>query len=243
MKYSILVIITLIMHDSFGFTLNSSTNPNLLGWADPNIQLMVNTTNCPAGVDVPGIISDAVKVWNNISTSSVKVSYGGTTTSTTFSSPPTVYCETNFQVVVGADQNFVPGAAAASTAGGRIVSGLMYLNASVGNANIANYDQTKLKIILAHEIGHILGLGHSESTPALMYYNAGAKSNLNLAQDDIDGMSYLYPNNELSNGKFAGCGLIKAIPPPSYTDKNTVLLLLLLPLILLFGLRNRRRAH
>jgi len=68
---------------------------------------------------------------------------------------------------------------------------------------------------IAHEIGHAIGLGHAESQhkEALMYYKT---SNLrkNLAQDDMDGISYLYPVDG------DGCGLIvssvddkKQLPP------------------------------
>jgi len=68
---------------------------------------------------------------------------------------------------------------------------------------------------IAHEIGHAIGLGHAESNhaEALMYYKT---SNLrkNLSQDDMDGISYLYPVDG------DGCGLIvssindqKQLPP------------------------------
>ena len=42
-------------------------------------------------------------------------------------------------------------------------------------------------------MGHILGLGHSEDSDAVMapYYN-GNKENLTLAQDDINGIKALY---------------------------------------------------
>lgn len=235
----ILFYLNLITTSSFAFTLSSSTNPNLEGWAGGDVQLLVNTANCPANVDVVGIIKDSVAVWNNVPTSSVKVSYGGSTTSTTFASPTTVYCETNFQTVVGADQNFVPGAANTGTVGGRITQGILYLNVSAGNANIANYDQTKLRIILAHEIGHILGLGHSGTANSLMYYNASARQKLSISQDDIDGISYLYPSNEFSDSKFAGCGLVKDLPPPKGGGLTLLMLMLCLPLLVAVRFRNR----
>ncbi len=59
--------------------------------------------------------------------------------------------------------------------------------------------------VIAHEIGHAIGLGHAESDhqEALMYYRT---TNLrrSLAQDDIDGISYLYPVDG------DGCGLISS---------------------------------
>lgn len=211
---SAILISIFLFQTAHAFTLNSSTNPNLQGWDDADIKLYVNTANCPAGVDVIGVIKDAVDVWNNVPTSKVKVSYGGETSGTTMSSPTTVYCETNFQAVTHADQNYVPGAAAADGSTGRITRGILYLNASAGTGNIGNFDRTILELILAHEIGHILGLGHSHDKNALMYYDASAKQELSLAQDDIDGISYLYPSDE-SKGQIMGCGLVKGLPPPS----------------------------
>lgn len=217
------------------FTLNSPNNPNLEGWRNSNIELLVNLANCPSGIDVVGLISEAADVWNHAPTSRVKVSYGGTTTSTAWSSPTTVYCETNFQAVVGADQNAVPGAAAVDGSTGEITRGVLYLNVSAGQANIANFDSKLLKIILAHEIGHILGLGHSESSSALMYYDASSKQELNLSQDDIDGISYLYPSDELSGDDFAGCARIQNSRPMPPSQTGATLLLLLLPLIAWFS--------
>lgn len=54
--------------------------------------------------------------------------------------------------------------------------------------------------VLAHEIGHAIGLGHAEKNEALMYYKT-VDLRRSLAQDDIDGVSYLYPV------KLDGCGL------------------------------------
>lgn len=234
------IFLALIVFSStaFTFTLNTSTNPNLKGWSGADVKIYLNPNNCPAGVDVAGIIEDAVAVWNNIPSSSIKVSYGGTTSSTTMSNPTTAYCETNFQTVVGADQNFVPGAAAVNGNTGTISGGILYLNASAGTANISNMNRETLKIILAHEIGHILGLGHSHNEAALMYYDASYKQQFRLAQDDIDGMTYLYPKSDLGLNNLAGCALVKNnINKPNATHKFAWTLLLLFPFLLALALR------
>jgi hypothetical protein len=98
-------------------------------------------------------------------------------------------------------------------------------------------------IIIAHEVGHILGLGHSQDPAALMYYNAGGKAALTLGQDDIDGISYLYPRNELGGDKMMGCALVatpRGAPPPPPGTMMILALLLMLPVAICFGLRPSR---
>lgn len=234
------ILFSLFSAQTFAFTLNSSTNPNLEGWANAQVELFVNTANCPAGVDVIGLVVEAVKVWNNVPTSSIKVSYGGTTTNTGTTNPPTVYCATDFSVpsLGGPDPDFVPGAASVSATGGRIIAGQIFLNATAGQANIANFDETTNLIVMAHEIGHLLGLGHSHSSNALMWFDASARTKLSLSQDDIDGMSYLYPSNELSDNKFAGCGTVLNQGPSSGPGGPLwVALLFLIPMALHYRLR------
>ncbi|UOF02668.1 matrixin family metalloprotease [Bdellovibrio reynosensis] len=233
MKPVLGLFLLLLTPSAQAFTLMLSSNSNMYGWASSNVKLDVNTANCPAGIDVPGIISEAAEVWNNVPTSNVKVSYGTSTTSTTYGNPTTVYCDTNFP----GDQDSIPGAASIQTIGGVISGGALILNASSGAANIATFDREKLLIILAHEIGHILGLGHSGDSTALMYYDATLKTSLGLAQDDMDGMSYLYPKDELSGDPIMGCGLVKQNPPTNGSTMWWACLALLLPLLIYSKLR------
>lgn len=223
---------------SSAFTL-VTTNPDFLGWQNPEITFNVNSANCPASMDIPGLIIDAVKVWNNVATSRVKVSYNASTASTTTGNPTTVYCESNFQTVTGADQNYVPAAALPTPSGNYIATGLLYLNVSGGSANISGYNRDLLLVIIAHEVGHIIGLGHSQDTNALMYYNASAKTHLALSQDDIDGVTYLYPRDELGQDKMMGCGLVTTVPPrpPSGGMFALLLAVLLLPVAVWARLR------
>ncbi len=59
--------------------------------------------------------------------------------------------------------------------------------------------------VISHEIGHAIGLGHSEKSAALMYYQTVEKRTT-LGQDDIDGVTYLY-GNQLP-GDLGGCGIL-----------------------------------
>ncbi len=224
--------------NSNAFTLSNSSG--VKGWANNEVTIVVNTTNCPSGVDVVALIKDAMDVWNNVPTSSLKVKYGGTTSSTTDGNPVVAYCSTNFAADTGgADEDSVPGVARGN-GNSVLTSGLLILNASSGDANIASVSRIGLEVVVAHEIGHVLGLGHSQSADALMYYTYSLKSDLNLAQDDIDGISYLYPSDEFKDNEFAGCGVVKNIPPPSSSSLILLsILLCLMPLAVYAKLKNR----
>ena len=241
MKHFILALVLLASSTSFGFTLSSSTSSNFKGWSNPEISFAYNSANCPAGVDVSSIISDAFAVWNNVPTSRVHLSLAGNTTGTTAANPIPIICDPAYG---NGNQGLADGSPGAAqvfpSSGDEITSGIMYLNASSGRANIKNLSRDIVALVLAHEIGHLLGLAHSQDLNALMYYNAGAKTTLSLAQDDIDGVSYLYPRNELGGDKPLGCALVKPLTPPGPGSFGPMLLLLLCPIAVALWLRGSR---
>ena len=70
--------------------------------------------------------------------------------------------------------------------------GLVFINSSSGNI-FQRISREQQMAVLAHEIGHAFGLGHSADPVALMYYDVSGKIQEKLSVDDFDGCAYLYP--------------------------------------------------
>lgn len=231
-------LIVLVATQSKAFTLTYDGRNK--GYANPEITIMINQSSCPAGIDLAKIVSDAVEVWNRVSWSKLKLTVGGDTTATTSTFPPTAYCDatiTGSTLGLGGssmNSNFV------------LVGGSLRLNTNVGTAGyVLNQSYDRVVVVAAHEIGHLLGIGHSPDSYALMNYTIGSKTSLNLSQDDLDAVVYLYGRDELSGDQMlGGCGTVAAALGggkfgSGSSSAMVFTLLLLMPLLVLFWRRHR----
>jgi hypothetical protein len=200
----------------FGFTLNANSG-TLQGWDTRELPINYNFSACPNSMTSDSMVSmlnAAIQLWNSIPSSSIKLVIGQFTpvtaaTATGLTGNPIVLCDSAYSN----SPDFSPAFATISNSGseGRINFGVIYLNAQTSKkASIDKFDSTTVELVLAHELGHILGLGHSSETSSLMYFDLTEKKHLALSQDDMDGMAYLYPRQELlGKGVPLGCGTMK----------------------------------
>ncbi len=107
------------------------------------------------------------------------------------------------------------------------------------NSEFSTLSDDKIRALLAHELGHALGLGHSENVSALMYYSLGSKIQEKMSQDDYDALTYLYPHNPRLMGLGGSCGTISFDHSKEGEAKwyQSYFLLALLPLLMALLLR------
>jgi hypothetical protein len=234
---------------ALAFTLFSSTNSKARGWSKKNLVYHLNSQNCPTNIRFN--LEAAMALWNSIGSTQInlELSPKESTDSTAqilahnFTDEALIICDPNM-AAYGINPDSIPGFANVTYSGNNeIIQSYLVLNVQGGaTSNISTFSDDLVQVITAHELGHTLGLGHSSDISALMYYSAGYKQNLALAQDDIEGMTYLYPRDETGGDQFmGGCALIKN------NNKNksgplTKLLTLLFclgPLLFLFLVRRK----
>jgi hypothetical protein len=207
---------------ALAYTLKQGGGITVTGWARTSLIFDYDYSSCPTSVSAAQLnaaFDGAIALWNSVPTSGLTVARGAPVSATfaqvnaTTTPHPIILCDPNFSAHSGlnGDTTLAMGVAYWDQTGS-IYQGYILMNAESGKlSNIRNSNPTQLEIVFAHEMGHVLGLGHSALNAALMYQNLTGKTQAALTQDDMDGVSHLYPKAADSSSPAMGCGSIAMV--------------------------------
>ncbi len=209
------IILLAITTNLSAFTLNNNAN---LAFSENPIYVNVADGLCTnIGRDefeLLSIAEDAVnQYWNKAVTARLKIRRGSLKSVasdfyTDLICQPSTSCDPNPTLSVSSDiliscnnntTNFTSSSILAITvpnniSGTKIKGSLIILNDTASTV-IDQKSRDELVAIIAHEIGHAIGLGHSPVIDSLMYFSVVPKRR-SLGVDDIDGITYLYPKEQ-----------------------------------------------
>ncbi len=210
MKF-LLLLSVIVSVQAHGFVL---LNPAFELKDGTSAKIKVSKEGCTAnGIPDSKIVSAinrAVDFWNDVPESSLKLSYGGKSKAfLTDSSIPKneiiIGCGSLPSVqILGATQNdYTNGSARVK------------MNAAVYTGS---YNEDSFIGTVIHEVGHGLGLFHSNDPASVMTYadNGWGDRPKYISQDDIDGVVYLYPNKSQLGGFLGSCTSYSAESKPSF---------------------------
>ena len=195
-KYIVfLFILNLWCPNVFAYQVNKTSGGADIKWFTPNVIYYINPTGGPS--NNLSAIQASMQTWTDVVTSYFTFTYGGTTTSTS--------CGTNdgANIVCFAPMGLTGTLAVNSfwydTSSGQMIDSDIKFNTDYTWATDGSPNAYDVQNVGTHELGHSLSLDDlynaidSEKT-MYGYVSAGEIKKRTLDQDDIDGITYLYPN-------------------------------------------------
>jgi len=212
-----ILTLTIILFSTLGysFTFNNSAE---LAFKKEKIDVYLASSGCTnipfSESEMLSIIDDAISdFWNTVSVSSLYLENKGVkdvgsefqtdaicTNSGGSGCSPNPDLNVNSGIVIAcnidsSDENFSAGVLGLSlpiNSSNTQINGSVVLLNDRADSELINLERHEMVAVVAHEIGHALGFGHSTEKRALMYASLVTKRT-KLGLDDIHGVSYLYP--------------------------------------------------
>ena len=226
------------------------------GWSNSELELHYNWDDCPESLrgTLVDALEEATEVWSSVSTSNLRLKVGNSVNISAQEADaglaypvPVVLCNSQFRSNEkdGRHEDATPAYAIVknSIRSSFISYGAVILNTKEGaRAAMMNFSYDKILVIVIHEVGHIIGLGHTDSKKSIMYFSSSYRDKALLSMDDVRGVTYIYPRDEMffEDSFFGSCGQtlwkpsLRIFPRKTFDVGN--ILFILLPLLLLLGL-------
>ena len=178
---------------AYGYQVATTNGGLPIRWPGPSADFYINTAGGPAGA--LSAIQTAMQTWTNVTTSSFSFVYKGLTTNTasTSNDGANILC---FGSLGAGYESTLALNTSWSTPQGQLVDSDIKFNTAFAWATDSSPASYDVQTIALHELGHALALDDlygSGDTAKVMYgYCALGEIKRALAQDDRDGITYLY---------------------------------------------------
>ncbi|MCE3014094.1 MAG: M57 family metalloprotease [Proteobacteria bacterium] len=207
MKFILLILLPTLAH---AFTLNNSIGAR---YKEDKVQVRAGLNSNCVNVDmqeVAGLIDAAIKdFWNTVPTSRLQLEDGGSfSVADTFVNNElcliggacggaAIPAVTDIVITCNSNATNFPGGSnllaltLPTVISGKDIKGSVVI-INEGSTTFKNLNTNQKISVISHEIGHAIGLGHSDDRSSLMFFSVVPVRN-DLGRDDIDGVTYLYP--------------------------------------------------
>lgn len=197
-----------------GFTtMHAASGTDAMSWSSASLTLTVDPSGVAAMTDdaVLEAVRGAFAAWNAVECSRFRFVDGGTSQSATTFGVRFIHDADAWAALGGAVDDAV--AYTKLVPSGTSWSNVVIYLADYGDivwGSTGDLREHDLQSVITHELGHALGLQHSADPRATMYYRSsdGVTYLRTLAEDDIAGVCYLYPNDSRTCASDADCPLI-----------------------------------
>ncbi len=205
-KYSSIIFVFVfclsLSTNTYSYVRNITSGDAFVRWPD-SISLMdvyINTasSNNMLASDVETIVTDSIAQWNGKSRMTIRKNLTNLTNQESvneiyFSTDPSVF---NGLGVVGVTQVIFK-----NNTGEILEADIIINDNSIFSTDILSIGY--LGNVITHELGHFLGLGHSQVIGSSMFY-ALSNGQSKLSSDDKAGIYSSYPNSDVTKGSLRG---------------------------------------
>lgn len=196
---------TSVGRTSFGAQVTCGATDGFVHWNKSNIQFSLNPANQGSKPGVQAALANALASWTNVTPANYQLSYAGTTTAG--------YVADGINTVLWATGNGCTGGCLALTTlvigPGQVLqeADVSFNDAFTWNTNGSDYD---VEAIAAHELGHCMGIHHTDLTKPknrpTMYASYFGVAGRSLETDDRDALNCAY-------GRYPPAAMIADLAP------------------------------